>query len=112
MATVVVTIGSADCGGGSPINQPPVANAGPDQTVTDSDDNGSEQVTLDGSGSSDPDGTATITSYEWRESGALLATGVAPLRTRSAATASANAPEAQALLLYRLKPWKRNIAAR
>lgn len=44
-------------------NQPPIADAGGDQTVTDNDDNGSEDVTLDGSNSSDPDGT--ITSYEW-----------------------------------------------
>lgn len=39
-------------------NLPPVANAGADQTVSDG-----ESVTLDGSGSSDPDGT--IVSYEW-----------------------------------------------
>ncbi|MFQ5605654.1 MAG: DNRLRE domain-containing protein, partial [bacterium] len=44
-------------------NLPPVANAGPDQTVTDSDNSGSENVTLDGSGSSDPDGS--IASYDW-----------------------------------------------
>ncbi|MFW6154549.1 MAG: right-handed parallel beta-helix repeat-containing protein, partial [Planctomycetota bacterium] len=44
-------------------NSPPVADAGDDQTVTDSDENGSEDVTLDGSGSYDPDGT--IDSYVW-----------------------------------------------
>ena len=54
-------------------NQPPVANAGPDQTVADADNSGGEAVTLDGTGSTDPDGT--ITSYEWRESGAPIATG-------------------------------------
>lgn len=53
--------------------QPPVANAGPDQTVTDSDGNGLEEVILDGSASTDPDGA--IASYEWREGGALLASG-------------------------------------
>ena len=37
-------------------NQPPVADAGPDQTVFN-------EVTLDGIGSSDPDGT--IVSYDW-----------------------------------------------
>ena len=54
----------------------PTANAGPDQTVTDADNDGSELVTLDGTGSSDPDGT--ITSYEWLEDGQQIATGVAP----------------------------------
>ena len=47
-------------------NQPPTADAGANQTVTDSDDDGSEVVTLDGSGSDDSDGT--ITSYEWKDS--------------------------------------------
>jgi hypothetical protein len=47
------------------VEQGPVANAGSDQTVTDSDDNGSEAVTLNGSGSSDADGT--IVNYTWRE---------------------------------------------
>lgn len=45
-------------------NQPPTANAGPEQTVTDTDGNGSEVVTLQGIGS-DVDGT--IVSYEWSE---------------------------------------------
>ena len=40
------------------ISQPPVANAGPDRTVTVN-----ELVTFDGSGSYDPDGT--IVSYLW-----------------------------------------------
>ncbi|MFC1675564.1 LamG-like jellyroll fold domain-containing protein [Planctomycetota bacterium] len=43
----------------------PVANAGPDQTLDDSDDNGSEDVALDGSGSSDTDGT--IVSWTWAD---------------------------------------------
>ncbi len=62
--TVVVTI--------SP-NQPPVSAAGPDQTITDVDDNGTESVTLDGSGSSDPDGT--LVSFAWSEAGLPLGTG-------------------------------------
>ncbi|HWA32372.1 MAG TPA: peptidoglycan-binding protein [Candidatus Paceibacterota bacterium] len=53
---------SLDCsennGGG---NQSPTADAGPDQTITLPTDS----VTLDGSGSSDPDGT--IASYVWTE---------------------------------------------
>jgi hypothetical protein len=66
-------------GGG---NEPPVANAGPDQTLSDDDGSGDEPVTLDGTSSTDPDGT--IVSYEWREGTAALATGptaVVPLGT-------------------------------
>jgi hypothetical protein len=43
-----------------PPNQPPTANAGIDQTV-----NTDDTVTLDGSGSTDPDGN--ITSYSWTQ---------------------------------------------
>lgn len=66
--SVVVTVNAP--------NQPPVANAGADQTVTDANGDGSELVTLNGSASSDPDGT--IVSYEWREGGALVGTGTTP----------------------------------
>jgi len=62
-----------------PANQPPVADAGEDITVVDSDDSGDEQVTLDGSGSQDPDGT--IVSYVWTEGGQQIATGVTPTVT-------------------------------
>ena len=55
-------------------NQPPVADAGPDQTVSDDDGNGVESVVLDGSGSYDPDGE--IVSYEWKEGEAPLGTGM------------------------------------
>jgi len=65
-------------------NQPPLANAGPDQTVTDSDRNGSEQVFLDGSASSDPDGN--IVSFVWTEGGSEIATGVKPTVTLSTGT--------------------------
>jgi len=57
-------------------NQAPVADAGDDQQVTDSDENGSEQVSLDGSDSYDTDGS--ITSYVWKEGGDQIATGVSP----------------------------------
>src|SRR4030095_12306584 len=46
-------------------NQPPVAHAGPDQTLTDSGGDGVELVTLDGSASTDSDGT--IGSHGCRE---------------------------------------------
>ncbi|MAU09760.1 MAG: hypothetical protein CL607_08065 [Anaerolineaceae bacterium] len=60
----------------APTNAAPTANAGADQTVTDSDNNGTESVTLDGSGSSDSDGT--IVSYSWQVSSVEVATGVNP----------------------------------
>ncbi|MCH7625096.1 MAG: S8 family serine peptidase [Chloroflexi bacterium] len=53
-------------------NQSPTADAGPDQTVVDSDSSGSEDVTLDGHGSTDPDGT--IASYLWMEDTTVLGT--------------------------------------
>lgn len=48
-----------------PINQPPVVDAGPDQTVTDDNNDGVELVTLDGSRSYDPEGQ--IQSVKWYE---------------------------------------------
>ncbi len=51
----------------------PVANAGPDQTVTDTNNDGSEPVTVDGSGSTDADND--IVSYEWFENEQSLGTG-------------------------------------
>jgi hypothetical protein len=55
------------------VNRRPVANAGPDQTVTDADNSGSEEVALDGSLSSDPDGT--VLNWQWHEGATLLASG-------------------------------------
>ncbi|QPC82058.1 PKD domain-containing protein [Phototrophicus methaneseepsis] len=54
----------------------PVANAGTDQTITDTDNNGSENVMLDGSASTDRDGT--IVSYIWTRDGIEIATGISP----------------------------------
>ncbi len=54
-------------------NLPPDADAGPDQTVADNDRDGTALITLDGSGSSDSDGT--IAGYAWREGSAQLGTG-------------------------------------
>ncbi len=55
------------------LNQPPVADAGMDQTVTDADDSWAEDVTLDGSASTDADGT--IASWSWAVDGTEIATG-------------------------------------
>jgi len=57
-------------------NLPPVAHAGPDQTLTDSGGDGVELVTLDGSASTDSDGT--IVSHEWREGGTVVGLIAAP----------------------------------
>ncbi|MCK5476075.1 MAG: S8 family serine peptidase [Candidatus Pacebacteria bacterium] len=47
-------------------NVPPIANAGGSQFVSDTDSNGTETVTLDGSTSTDSDGY--IASYQWFKS--------------------------------------------
>lgn len=51
-------------GGPGPGNHPPVANAGPDQTVWAGPD-GNAYVTLDGSGSYDPDGDSLAYIWTW-----------------------------------------------
>ena len=56
-------------------NQPPIANAGDDITVTDTDNNGSELVHLDGSASTDDTG---ITNYAWAEGPTPLASSASP----------------------------------
>ena len=58
-----------------PANEPPVANAGPDQTVEATSAAGAD-VTLNGTGSSDPDGDAL--TYSWSEAGSEVATGATP----------------------------------
>lgn len=57
-------------------NLSPVANAGPDITVTDTDNGGSETVVLNGSASSDADGT--ILTYAWTEGANVLASSGSP----------------------------------
>lgn len=54
---------------------PPVAAAGPDQTVVESSPGAGASVTLDGSGSSDPDGNINAALFEWFEGTTLLGTG-------------------------------------
>ncbi len=56
------------------VNQPPIANAGVDQTVPS--DGTSASVQLDGSGSSDPDGDDL--EYAWLENGNLLSDEMLP----------------------------------
>ena len=66
-ATVTVTVA----------NQAPSANAGPDQTLSDTDLEPGENVVLDGRQSADTDGT--ITSFVWRNAaGTQIATGANP----------------------------------
>lgn len=68
--------GGNDGGGSEPANKAPVAKAGDDQTVVDSDGDGKEPVTLDGSASTDPEGK--IASYVWKEGTKTLASDVNP----------------------------------
>lgn len=51
----------------APVNQAPTANAGPDQTVLDTDADGFAVVTLNGAASSDADGS--IIDYSWTSQG-------------------------------------------
>ncbi|HSV84197.1 MAG TPA: metallophosphoesterase [Ramlibacter sp.] len=53
-----------------------VADAGVDQSVTDSDGNGSQAVVLNGAGSQDLNGS--IVSYVWKEGATQIATGANP----------------------------------
>jgi hypothetical protein len=56
------------------VTQPPIADAGPDQVLEQTSHAGAE-VTLDGSGSSDPDGDPLTFDWEWAGG---AATGVSP----------------------------------
>ena len=75
-AMSVTTLTTFPDNGGRAGNIPPVANAGMDTTITDSDGNGFELFTLDGSASSDADGSVTI--YTWSEAGYQIAAGMNP----------------------------------
>lgn len=53
-------------------NTSPIANAGPNRTVADTDGAPGESVVLDGSASSDPD-VGTVLSYQWLLAGSPIA---------------------------------------
>ncbi|HEY3528742.1 MAG TPA: S8 family serine peptidase [Nocardioides sp.] len=75
--TVSVDVSQGPVGTSSPPpppeNQPPVANAGPDQRVVANKKTGLGSFTLDGRGSSDPDGT--VTAYTWSLGGVAVGSG-------------------------------------
>lgn len=52
-------------------NETPIANAGPDQTIIQG-----QQMTLSGSGSTDPDGLGDIVSYSWNFGDSVTANGI------------------------------------
>jgi K319L-like, PKD domain len=62
--TCIVNINAVD---NTPVNQAPTADAGADQTVDEGD-----QVVLDGSNSSDPDGV--VATYLWKQTGGMSVT--------------------------------------
>jgi len=67
----------------TPGNQPPEANAGPDFDIIDTDSDGVETVTLDGSLSTDADNA--IVDYRWLRNNAVLAAGPTPFASVSLA---------------------------
>jgi len=85
---VVVTIKDA--------NQPPIANAGPDQSV-----NESTTVTLDGSASSDPDGDLPL-SYLWTQVGGAHNVTLIGADTANATFTAPNVSPAGDVLIFSL----------
>ncbi len=74
----IVDMGAYEYGTDSQNQNPPVANAGPDQSVHAAA-NGYASVTLDGSASYDPDGSALLYSWTWTiGSQTYSTTGVKP----------------------------------
>ena len=77
-------------------NQPPVANAGADQSVTAS----TTGVTLDGTDSTDSDGT--IQSYEWVHTSTDDAPPATAITVANGVTSTFTAPDAAAELVFTL----------
>ena len=77
-------------------NQPPVANAGADQSVTAS----TTGVTLDGTASTDSDGT--IQSYEWVHTSTDDAPPATAITVADGVTSTFTAPDAAAELVFTL----------
>jgi hypothetical protein len=75
----------------SNVNQAPTADAGPDQAVTEGD-----PVALDGSNSSDPDGT--IVSYSWSQTQGISVTLVGPSSAQPSFTAPDVGPNGDSLV--------------
>ena len=73
------------------VNQPPVADAGPDQTVTEGD-----SVVLDGTGSDDPDDG--IASYLWRQIGGTFVALSNPEMSQLTFIAPEVGPDGEALI--------------
>ncbi len=92
MAALVFAAALSACGGGGggggstppPANTPPVANAGPDQTV-----NAGVTVTLSGSGT---DANGTITGYQWAQTAGSSVTLSATNTASATFTAPASGP--------------------
>jgi hypothetical protein len=57
------------------------ANASVDQFLSDLDGNGTEPVSLDGSGSTSPNPADPISTWTWREGGGVIASGETALVT-------------------------------
>ncbi len=79
VATEYLLAGPVAGWSGNVPNTPPIADAGPDLVVTDDDNDGFADVTLDASRSTDPDGT--IVAYRWMQGAQLLGEFTDPLTT-------------------------------
>ncbi len=63
------------------VSQPPVADAGTDQTLQDSDGDGKQTVSFDGTASFDPDGSIAFHAWDLDGDGSTELTGAQPSET-------------------------------
>jgi hypothetical protein len=89
---LVSTLTLCGCPTPTPPNTSPTASAGPDQTVS-----GGSTVSLNGSGSSDPDGDPL--TYQWQQT---LGTPTVTLNNATSAIASFTAPNQDTTLTFQL----------